>query len=149
MINEIDLKDIKNIVLDSGVIIEYFKKGSNNIKKFLRKHFFNENRSIQLHGHYLLKSEIFYITCRSIGIAKAKDIIYKLEKFINYISGKLLFEKAGLIKCKYPIALPDCYSIASGIHCNCPVLFLEENELTEEIIDKLNEEFNSKIYIIT
>lgn len=147
MISKRFLREQEDIVLDSGVYIEYFTSRESSIKKLLRENVFSEDSTVNLHGHYLLKSEIYYITCRFFGMEESEKLMKKIEKFINFISGDFIYNTAGKIKCSFPIALSDCYSIAAGIFFNCPILFLKESELSEATIKKINNIFGSKIYI--
>ena len=142
-------KDHNDIVLDTGIYINYFEPKKNELKRTLREQLFSEKSDTTLHGHYLLKSEIYYIICRKIGKDKAEKILDEIEEFINFINGEFLFQIASQIKCRFPIALSDCFSISLSHFINCPVLFLKEKELNEKIIEKINEEFNTKIYIVS
>ncbi|NVM36539.1 MAG: hypothetical protein HWN81_13160 [Candidatus Lokiarchaeota archaeon] len=142
-------KDYNDIIIDTGIYIEYFKQGETELKKILREHLFSENSEITIKGHYLIKAEIFYIMCRKIGKDKAENIIKDIEEYINFISGEFLYQIAGKIKCKYPIAICDCFSISLGISQDCPIFFLKERELSEEVINKVNKEFKAKIYTVS
>ncbi len=148
MIDEQILKEYNDVILDTGIYIEYFQPKENKLKKSIRELLFSEDSLITIHSHYLLKSEIYYIMCRYLGRKKAENLIKEIEDFINFISGDFLYQIAGQIKCEYPIALSDCYSIASGVIQDCPILFLKEKELSDEIVKKINDQFNSKIYLI-
>ncbi|MHA1336189.1 MAG: hypothetical protein ACTSPW_10665, partial [Promethearchaeota archaeon] len=55
------------IVLDTGVLIEYFKADQNKIKHILRETLFNENSNTKIYMNYIIKSEIYYILCRALG----------------------------------------------------------------------------------
>ena len=110
---------------------------------------FNEASNITLYGHNLLKTEIYYITCRKNGMTEAKNILNKVESVINIIGESWLFEKAGQIKCKYSIAISDCFSLSLAYFQDCPVFFLKERELSEEMIKKINKDFNIKIHIVS
>ena len=142
------LKKEKDLVLDTGILISYFTGEKPSIISFLDRFIFSEKSYINLHGNQLLKSEIYYIICRMKGIEKAKEVNNKVEEIINIISETNLFEIAAQIKCKYPIAIADCYSIATGIFKNCPIFFLKEEELSDKRIKKIDNEFNSRIYIL-
>ena len=143
------LSETSNLILATSVLIGYFIKEQLSIVTLLDKYIFNKNSSITLYGHNLLKTELYYIICRKKGSNEAKDILIKIENVTNIISESWLFEKAGQIKCKYPIALSDCFSISLGIFQDCPIFFLKEKELSEEIINKINEEFKTKIYAVS
>lgn len=142
-------KDYNDIVIDTGIFIEYFKQGERELKKILREHLFSETSEITINGHYFIKAEMYYIMCRKIGKVKAEKIIKDIEEYINFVSGEFLYEIAGEIKCKYPLAISDCFSISLGIFQDCPIFFLKEKELSEEIINKINEEFKTKIYAVS
>lgn len=142
------LKSSKALVLDTGVLIEYFKTKEDKLKQLLRETIFTEESEIKLYVNYLLKSEIFYILCRAIGEETAKETLKEMELFLNIEETRNLHELAGQIKCKFSISLVDCYSIATGILQNCPIIFLTEAELTEDVIERINKEFSSDIHII-
>ena len=149
MINKKILDGIDEISIDTGIYIKYFQEEENDLKKNLRKFLFHEKSNVRLYGHYLLKAEIYYILCRSLGREQAEEIIKEIEEFINFIDSGFLYQIAGQIKCEYPIALPDCYSIAVGFLHSCPILFLKEEELSDEIINKIKENYNVDIYVIS
>lgn len=149
MIDKSIIEGTEEITLDTGIYIEYFQAEESELKKDLRELLFQEDSKIRLQGHYLLKSEIYYIMCRSLGRERAEDLIEEIEEFINFIDSGFLYRIVGQIKCKYPIALSDCYSIAVGVFQKCPVLFLKENELSDEIVNDINEEFNVEIHILS
>jgi len=143
------LSETSNLILDTSVLIGYFTEEQLSIITLLDEYIFNENSLITLYGHNLLKTEVYYIICRKKGNNEAKKILEKIENVTNIISESWLFEKAGQIKCKYPIAFSDCFTISLGHFQDCPIFFLKERELSEEIIKKVNEEFNTKIYIVS
>ena len=64
----------------------------------------------------------------------------------GHYSGTLSLDDSFNIKCKYPIAIPDCFSISLAIVQDCPVFFLQEKELSGELIEKIKMEFNADIY---
>ena len=149
MTNIENLQIYDDIVLDTGIFIEYFMLKETKIKKMLREQLFSEDSEIIIHGHYLIKAEIYYIMCRKIGRDKAEEYLKEIEEFINFISGEFLVQIAGRIKCKYSIALSDCFSISLGYFQNCPTFFLEERELSKDLIEKINKDFDTKAYIIS
>lgn len=149
MIDKSIIEGTEEIILDTGIYIEYFQAEESELKKDLRELLFQEDSKIRLQGHYLLKSEIYYIMCRSLGRERAEDLIEEIEEFINFIDSGFLYRIVGQIKCKYHIVLSDCYSIAVGVFQKCPVLFLKEKELSDEIVNDINEEFNVEIHILS
>jgi len=67
---------------------------------------------------------------------------------MNTISDTWLFKKAANIKCRYPIAISDCYSISLAILQESPVFFLPDVELSKEIVNKINRVYNAKVHIV-
>ncbi len=142
------LIDTPNLVLDTSVLLGYFMNEVRDINSLLEAYVFTQESKITLYGHNLINSEIFYITCREKGITEAEMVLKKTKGIMNTISDTWLFKKAANIKCRYPIAISDCYSISLAILQECPVFFLPEVELSREIVDKINREFNAKIQIV-
>ncbi len=143
------LRESRSLVLDTSVLLGYFMNEELSIISLLDKYIFNEDSLLTLYGHNLLMTEIYYILCRVKGISEAENVINTVEKIINIVDESWLFKKAGQIKCKYPIALSDCFSISLGLFQNCPIFFLEERELSRDVIQKLTRDFNCKIYIVS
>jgi predicted nucleic acid-binding protein len=148
MITEI-LKESKEIVFDSGVLIAYLAKEGNLPEELLDTFIFSKTTKTMLYIHELAKTEVFYIFCRKKGKDDARKIFNLVETFSRTIKLTLLSQIAGEIKCLFPIALADCYTIACGIFKSCPVFFMPEQELENEIIDRINDEFKSEIYLFT
>lgn len=142
------LIDTPNLVLDTSVLLGYFMSEARNINSLLEAYVFTQESKIILYGHKLIKLEIFYITCREKGITEAEMVLKKTEGIMKTISDTWLFKKAANIKCRYPIAISDCYSISLAILQECPVFFLPEVELSREIVNEINREYNAKIQIV-
>ena len=142
------LQETKDLVLDTGVLIEYFKNQDQELIELLDEYVFEPDSKISLYGHNLLKCEVYYIKCRKIGIEPAREYVKRLEQIMITISDKWIFEQAGRIKCKYPIALSDCFSMSLSILRECPVFFMPEKELTNDIVDRLNSELGAKIHLV-
>jgi len=142
------LIDTPNLVLDTSVLLGYFMSEARDINSLLEAYIFTQESKITLYGHNLINSEIFYITCREKGITEAEMVLKKTKGIMNTISDTWLFKKAANIKCRYSIAISDCYSISLAILQDCPVFFLPEVELSREIVDKINREYNAKIQIV-
>ena len=142
------LIDTPNLVLDTSVLLGYFISEVRDINYLLEEYVFTQESEILLYGHNLIKSELFYITCREKSMTEAEIVLKKTEGIMNTISDTWLFKKAANIKCRYPIAISDCYSISLAILQECPVFFLSEVELSMEIVNQINKEFNAKIHIV-
>jgi predicted nucleic acid-binding protein len=142
------LNETHNAILDTSVLLCYFIDDVQDINSILEDYIFNMDSRITLYGHNLIKTELFYITCRLKGMSEAENLIKKLENIMNTISDIWLYKKAASIKCKYPIAIPDCFSISLAILQDCPVFFLPEKELQGDVIEKIKKDYNAKIYKI-
>jgi predicted nucleic acid-binding protein len=142
------LDETQNVVLDTNVLLCYFMDEIQDINSILEEYIFKLDSSIMLYGHNLIKTELFYITCRLKGMSEAENLVKKLENILISISDIWLYKKAASIKCKYPIAISDCFSISLAILQDCPVFFLPEKELSGEIIEKIKKDYNTKIYQI-
>ena len=142
------LIDTPNLVLDTSVLLGYFMSEARDINSLLEEYLFTQESKIILYGHNLIKSELFYITCREKSMTEAEMVLKKIEGIMNTISDTWLFKKAANIKCRYPIAISDCYSISLAILRECPVLFLPEVELSREIVNQINKEYNAKIQLV-
>ncbi|MBA7651673.1 hypothetical protein ES703_59492 [subsurface metagenome] len=142
------LIDTPNLVLDTSVLLGYFMNEARDINSLLEEYVFTQESKIILYCHNLIKSELFYVTCREKGMTEAEMVLKKTEGIMNTISDTWLFKKAANIKCRYPIAISDCYSISLAILQECPLFFLPEVDLSREIVDKINREYNAKIQIV-
>jgi len=142
------LIDTPNLVLDTSVLLGYLIREERDINYLLEEYVFTKESKILLYGHNLIKTELFYITCREKGMAEAEMVLKKTESIMNTISDTWLFKKAANIKCRYPIAISDCYSISLAILQECPVFFLPEAELSRSIVNQINEEYNTKIQLV-
>ncbi len=142
------LIDTPNLVLDTSVLLGYLIREARDINYLLEEYVFTQESKILLYGHNLIKSELFYITCREKGMTEAEMVLKKTESIMNTISDTWLFKKAAKIKCRYPIAISDCFSISLAILQECPVFFLPEAELSRSIVNQINEEYNAKIQIV-
>jgi len=142
------LMDTPNLVLDTSVLLGYFMSEVRDINFLLEEYVFTQESKILLYGHNLIKSELFYIICREKGMTEAEMVLKKTEGIMNTISDTWLFKKAANIKCRYPIAISDCYSISLAILQECPVFFLQEAELSRSIVNQINKEYNAKIQIV-
>lgn len=128
----------KVAVVDTGLIIEYLTMDSNNIKQrgykeFLDRNLFRNKQISQIYISFLTKTELLYVVCRTEGWSKAKEIVDHIVSNFVVIRDKEIDDLAALIKCKIPIALPDCFNLSIAVLYGIPVYFLEEKEFTKEI----------------
>ena len=142
------LSKTHNLILDTSVLLGYFMNETREINILLEEYVFTKESKINLYGHNLIKSKLFYIICREKGINEAEMVLEKIESIINTISDTWIFKKAASIKCRYLLAISDCFSISLAILQECPVFFLPEYELSTDIAEKINKEYKVKIHIV-
>ena len=142
------LSETYNLILDTSILLGYFMNEGQEINSLLEEYVFTQESKIILYGHNLIKTELLYIICREKGMNNAEMVLKKIENIMNIISDTWLFKKAADIKCRYPLAISDCFSISLSLLQECPVLFLPEYELSKDIAEKINKEYHSKIHLI-
>ncbi len=142
------LSEAYNLILDTSVLLGYFMNEGQEINSLLEEYVFTQESKIILYGHNLIKTELLYIICREKDMNDAEMVLKKIENIMNFISDTWLFKKAADIKCRYPLAISDCFSISLSLLQECPVLFLPEYELSRDTIEKINKEYHSKIHLI-
>ncbi|MHA1231863.1 MAG: PIN domain-containing protein [Candidatus Helarchaeota archaeon] len=137
----------KDLVLDTGILIEYLGAPDAESIKWLDEFIFTENSQFLLHSHEINRTEILYLICRKKGMKNALNIVKSMEKFIFFHNDPEISEIAGNIKCKYSIALADCFSIATGTWLKSPIIFKKEHELENSVIKSIENEFNVKLVV--
>ena len=138
----------QKFVFDSGVILAYLQDENDKLTEILNDFIFSEQSQKLVICNQITFTEIFYIHCRKYGFNKATKLIDDIRPMFEVLKVDSLNLVAGKLKCKYPIALSDCFSIASGIVEKAPVLFINENELTETIQKQIEKEYNINLVII-
>ena len=138
----------EKIVLDTGIWIAYLMKENEQLNHLLDNYYFSDLTPNILCGNELLLSEIFYIVCRRNGTQTGLLILEELKKILILSDNYSLVEIAGHIKCQFAISLVDCYSIATSILNNCPVVFKIEEELSHDIVSEIKQKFDSTIILI-
>ena len=114
------------LVIDTGVLVEFFI-GSNFGKRFESD--FLKNRDFNFfYISPLVMTELTYIFCRKLGFEQAISLVNSKLRNMLVLDENNLRLVASQLKCKYGIALADCYSIAAGELQDCPVLMKPEGE---------------------
>ncbi len=135
-------------VFDSGVILAYLQDENDKLTEILNDLVFSEQSQKLVICNQITLTEIFYIHCRKNGFNTATKLIDDMRSMFEVLKVDSLYLVAGKLKCKYPIALSDCFSIASGIVEKAPVLFINESELTETIQRQIEKEYKINLVII-
>jgi len=145
---ETRLNSVSDIVIDGGLLLEYFNETATELQNWLNDHVFNDSVIVRLHGHEITRAEVYYITCRTLGHDKAKELVDQMKDYIEFHGEFSITEKAGQVKCGHSIALADCFAIATGIFLNCPILFKKEEEMTKQVISSIQEQFNVSLLVV-
>lgn len=77
-------------------------------------------------------TEVYYVLRRKVGAESAgriMDDILRSGYFKVVGVSREVSKEASLCKCRYPISLPDCFSIATAKVHNTKALFRREKEL--------------------
>lgn len=136
----------QNLVLDTGIMVDYLSDTNSKFNNWLDDNVFIEDSNYILHAHNNNKTELLYVLCRKFGFKKAKKLTEEnLEPKIVFHSGETISAIAAKLKCLFPIALVDCFSIATAIHFNAQIIFKNEKELTSEICHKIENNFKITI----
>ena len=141
------LTGITDIVLDTGIIIEYLNEKPTQLQEWLNSNIFLDERQINLHSSEITHAELFYILCRKKSPEFARQTIENVQQYLTFHNELILTETAGRIKCAQSIALADCFTIATGIYLHCPILFKEESEMPNQTISDLKQKFGAKIIV--
>lgn len=144
---------IKAATLDTGVLIEYLSLNQEKPKekkflKYIEELLLETDKYRVLYVPSIVKSELLYITCRLKGWEEAKTTI---DDFLNnFVILRVpdLDEIAARIKCRIPIALADCYTLAIGKFLSTPTFFISETELSKKVQKIISEEFMIDLRLI-
>ncbi|MCF2141158.1 MAG: PIN domain-containing protein [Candidatus Lokiarchaeota archaeon] len=139
------VKQHSRIVLDTSIWISYIEKKDTKLTTFIKENLFYETSDKIIFGNTYNLSEIGYIICRHYGKKVSLEILSIIESVVVKVNPDKIFRIAADIKCHFPIALSDCFSIATGKYQNCPILFKSEEELSENRISEIEHKFNVEI----
>ena len=135
------------IVLDTGIWVSYIENEDSNLTTILKENLFYENSVKKIYGNSYILAEMGYILCRLHGTKASKETISFIESAIIKVNPEKLFRIAAEIKCHFPISLSDCFSIATGKYQKCPILFKNEEELSEIRISEIEQMLKVEIII--
>ena len=127
----------KRYALDASVLIEILA-GSPITERLVRM---IVEGSVEAYAARLSLSEAYYVACRMWGREKAEERIGILlaSGAISIVEDEKLWEYAGDCKCKIPVALGDCYTLATAkLYAAKPLFLRPEREILENL-EKIRE----------
>jgi len=139
------------MIVDTGVLIEYINEAGTyheKVKKLIESY-------TPLYVTPITLSEVLYVSYRVYITAELSNANNYAKEFVEWLSTKLkvteinheIVIKAGEIKKKYGIALPDCYVIATADYLKDKALFKREKEIVQ-VLDEIRKEFGDIISFI-
>lgn len=121
------------IVLDTGILIDLLEGK--------REALFNDivNGLKLAYVTRISLTELHYILCRKLGKYEASEILRNLmeSNFVMPIDTMELYSIAAELKCRFSIALGDCFSLALGKSSNSPVYMKHEKEIDKVAVELL------------
>lgn len=129
------LNGSKSFALDSSILIQYYYLKDQKTKELIK------------HGvtNLVALSECYYIICRKEDNQTALKYINELMEDVQIVSTEQIVKIAGQFKCKFSIALADCWTLATAFALKTSAVFaFKESELKknfQEIIKQVNLRF--------
>ena len=139
------------MIVDTGVLIEYINEAGKyheKVRKLIES-------SATLFVTPITLSEVLYVSYRVYKAAGLNDANDYAKEFVEWLLSKLkvteinheIVIKAGEIKKKYGIALPDCYVLATADYLKDKALFKKEKEIVQAL-DRIKKELGDIINFI-
>ncbi len=118
------LNGSRRYALDTSFLIYHYYKGDERTLELLHNGITN----------YVTLSEVLYILCRYENLKKALSYIEGIVKSVSIAPSSKISLIAGQFKCKYPIALADCWVLATAKVYRVPSLFaFKEKEIVKHL----------------
>jgi len=134
------------MVFDTSVLIEILfatDVGNELIDNIL-------NNNIKPYTTTLNITEALYVTCRLLGMREARkriELLLNSGYFKTVSSDNVNFEAAEC-KCKFPISIVDCHTLALARKYEIPVLFYRLEEEFKLVINEIKAWINNEIYFL-
>jgi len=139
---------ITEIVLDTGLLVSYLMNENQQLTSWLDRYIFNDELNVTVICNKFNFTELFYVICRKRGSKIATEILNQIKQSIQVFDDEQIHISAGLIKCQLSLALVDCFSIATAKSIDCPVLFRNEQEITDSVIKKIRTNIYQNLWLI-
>ena len=135
----------EKIVLDTSIVVEYVILRSRHRSKVIELFEKASRNEVILYVTPVTLSEVLYVVSRIYRVAGVPDPNREALDFIEWLSsrvktieiGRDVAIRAGELKKKLRIALPDCYVIAVAEKLGATPLFKKVEEEMEPVISEL------------
>jgi len=119
------LSGSERYALDSSVLLfDYFAGRPEKTAELVRNSLLN----------LVALSEALYIICRIDGIERAQGFMEECAKEATVVPSERVAPLAGHLKCRYPISLADCWTLATGKAFDAPCVFaFRETEIVRNL----------------
>lgn len=134
------------IVVDTGIIIEYFSGSPAGIK--IKEMIFSNPFINSIYVSSLTFIEFYYLLRRKNSKEKTLSTIDKLKNLTKIIPIDDFLELIGEIKSLTPFSLTDCTNIALAEKKEIKILFKHEREIDKLLQSKNDLQYTSKIIFI-
>ncbi len=126
--------DSSSVILDGGVLIALVTEEA-SAKKLSQRIISGETLYFCTE---IAMSELVYIVCRksSWKVAKKKSENLLNSGAIRVIPTEIVWKEAAKIKCKAPISLPDCYTIAGAVLLGGMALFVHKEKEIDTSLER-------------
>ncbi len=125
---------VSKAVLDASVLIEVAAGNEEVIDKLL-------NTYDVLYANKISLAETRYVLCRGLGAEEAEKRTKALEDTLFVVSAESVWEEASDCKCKFPISLGDCFTLATSKKLNAPAVFLRKEKEIVEVLGELEKHY--------
>ncbi len=122
----------KRYALDASVLVELMA-GSQAARRLAT---LLAEGAVEAYAARLSVTEAFYVACRLWGRERAEERLNLLLEsgVLEIVEDEKLWEYAGDCKCRIPIALGDCYTLATAkLYAAKPLFLRPERELLENL----------------
>ena len=136
---------MRRFVLDTSVIIEYIVLRSPYRPKVVRLFEDVVRGRLELYVSAVTLSEVLYVASRVYQIAGVDEPNREAMNFVGWVRSRVkvvgldedVAVRAGELKKRLRIALPDCYVIATAVAINATPLFKRLEEEMRPVLDDL------------
>ncbi len=136
-----------DMVLDTSILVEIVF--ATDIGRELIDHILND--VIRPYTTTLNITETLYIVCRLLGIEEAKKRVNLLvdSGYLEIVNSDNVSLSAAECKCRFPISMVDCHTLALAREYKIPALFYRLENRFKPIVNQLKTWINNEIYFIT